>query len=222
MAAGTGTIRDRGSPSRRPAPIDDTAIVVAALRHFARDGFQACRVADIAADLGIAKGSIFKHFGSKEELFLAAYRRAASSLPAYLDAPDDVLDAGFWATIGYWLERSEHLVRDDWVPYRVVLIGNYATDLRLKQKINRWLAEEDPYGTKAFVAFGIERGEVRKDIDAEMTVSIVDWLMEKFQDALVTNELDQGLFVDRATTDRIGQFTTVLRGAIGAPAGDAV
>jgi AcrR family transcriptional regulator len=223
-------VRDRRSMpeagARRrasPAPIDPNAVVDAALRLFARDGYAGARVQDVATELRIAKGSIFKHFGSKEGLFFAAYKKAASALPAYMDAPHETLDRGFFVTVRYWLERSKHLVHEDWVPYRVVLIGNYATDLPIKQRINRWLADEDPYGTAAFVRFGLDRGEIRADIDAALTVSIVDWLMERFQDALVTNELDPGLFMGPDTSaivqDRIGQFMTVLEGAIGAVPG---
>ncbi len=64
----------------------------------------------------------------------------------------------------------------------------------LKREINRFLISEDPYGTVDFVRFGLERGELRKDIDIEMIVSIIDWMMERFQDALFTAELDPGLF----------------------------
>ena len=46
----------------------------------------------------------------------------------------------------------------------------------------------------AFVCFGLQRGELRKDMDVEMIVSILDWMMERFQDALLTAELDPGLF----------------------------
>ena len=41
-------------------------IVEAAMRHFAASGYHAARVEDIATELGIAKGSIFQHFGSKQ------------------------------------------------------------------------------------------------------------------------------------------------------------
>ena len=162
------------------------------MRHFADDGYQGAKVEDVANDLGIAKGSIFQHFGSKAGLFFEAYKQAVTSLPAWLDAPQDVLDDGFFATLMYWLERTEHLVHEDFVPYRVSLIGNYGTDLALKRDINRFLVSEDPYGTLEFVEFGIERGEVRDDIDLEMIVSMVDWLAGSLQDALVTEELDPG------------------------------
>jgi hypothetical protein len=75
----------------------------------------------------------------------------------------------------------------------------------------------------AFVKTGIERGELRSDIDIEIIVSVLDWTMERFQDALLTEELDPGLFrrngkpADQKDA-RIGQFLEVLRGAIGRPA----
>ena len=195
-------------------------IVEAAMRQFAEHGYQGARVEAIASELQIAKGSIFQHFGSKAGLFLAAYREAASSLPAWLDAPDDVVADGFWTTFTYWLRRTEHLIRDDWVPYRVSLIGNYGTDLALKREINRFLLSEDPYGTLDFVEFGIRRDEVRDDIDVEMLASMVDWAAGAFQDALVTEELDPGLFHRRKEQpqrreDRIEQFIELVRGAIG-------
>jgi TetR/AcrR family transcriptional regulator len=42
------------------------------MRLFAEGGYQGAKVEDIATELGIAKGSIFQHFGSKAGLFFAA------------------------------------------------------------------------------------------------------------------------------------------------------
>jgi TetR/AcrR family transcriptional regulator len=198
-----------------------TRIIDAAMRHFAEQGYHASRMGDIAAALGIAKGSIFQHFGSKDGLFFEAYKKAVRSFPQYLDAPAETRDQGFFAVLRYWLVRTEHLVHEDWIPYRVSLLGNYGADLALKREINRFLLTEDPYGTMAFVRFGLQRGELRSDLDLEMIASILDWTVERFQDALLTEELDPGLF--RRTGDplekkegRIVQFLDVLQRAIGA------
>lgn len=196
------------------------AIVDAAMRHFAEHGYQGARVEDIAQDLGIAKGSIFQHFGSKAGLFFAAYKKAVSALPAWLDAPEEVVEEGFWATLAYWLEQTEHLIQEDWVPNRVALIGNYGTDLKLKRELNRFLVSEDPYGTLDFVEFGVARGEVRRDLDVELVASMLDWLADRFQDALVTEELDPGLFHRHPNQPqrrvlRMEQFVDLLRRAIG-------
>ena len=209
----------KSSRSTRTAAKRDQ-IVDAALRHFAEQGYQGAKVEDIARELGIAKGSVFQHFGSKAGLFFEAYKKAIESLPAWLDAPKTVRNKGFFATLDYWLLRTEHLVAEDYVPYRVSLIGNYGTDLALKRDINRFLVSEDPYGTLEFVEFGIARGEVRDDIDLEMIVSMVDWLSGSIQDALVTEELDPGLFhrwrnQPERQRMRIEHFSLLLRSAIG-------
>ena len=198
-------------------------IIDCAMRQFAEHGYQGAKVDDVASELGIAKGSIFQHFGSKAGLFFEAYKKAATQLPAWLDAPKGVLAAGFFATLMYWLERTGHLIKENWVPYRVTLIGNYGTDLGLKRDINRYLVSEDPYGTLEFVEWGQELGQVRSDVELDMMVSMVDWLVNSLQDALVTEELDPGLFhrfrgqPERQKT-RVAQFGQVLESAIGTQA----
>ena len=196
-------------------------IIDAAMQHFAENGYHAARVGDMAAILGIAKGSIFQHFGSKDGLFFEVYKRAVRSFPKYLDAPAEVRATGFFDVLYYWLVRTEHLLHEDWIPYRISLLGNYGTDLVLKREINRFLVTEDPYGTVAFVRFGLARAELRNDMDIEMIVSILDWTMERFQDALLTAELDPGLFrrqgeLAEKKEARILQFLAVLRRAVGA------
>lgn len=178
----------------------------------------------MAGELGISKSSIFQHFGSKAGLFLAAYQRAVQTLPARLDAPDDVKAQGFWSVLVYWLERTEHLIQEDWAPFRVTLIGTYGTDLALRTEINRYMVSEDPYGTLEFVEFGVRRGEIRDDVDVEMIASMLDWVAERFQDALGSEELDPGLvhrkpYLPERRDARIGEFLELLRAGIAAAEG---
>ncbi len=193
------------------------------MRHFAEHGYQRARIEDIATELQIAKGSVFQHYGSKAGLFLAAYERAVRSLPGWLDAPAEVKDAGFFAVVRYWFEESEHLIKEDWVPNRVALIGNYGTDLDLKRSINRFLVSEDPYGTLEFIEWGQRGGEVRTDLDLETVTSLVDWLAQAIQDALVSEELDPGLFhrlgaqPDRQR-QRLDDFLILLESALSSKA----
>jgi AcrR family transcriptional regulator len=179
-------------------------IVEVAIRHFAERGYSAARVEDIAAQLGIAKGSVFQHFKSKDGLFFEAYKKAVQSFPKYMQAPDPAQERGFFELLRYWLGRTENMVRDNWSSYRIYLVGNYGTDLALRREINRFLVAEDPYGWRDFVSFGVKRGELRVDL----------------QDALLTEELDPGLFrksgpVPEEKEKRIEQFVELLRRAIG-------
>jgi TetR/AcrR family transcriptional regulator len=227
-----GQIAHRSHPAAGPEPVRAAArqrarqqrIVGAAMRQFAERGYESVRIEEIARDAGVAKGAVFGYFGSKAGLFLAAYQAAARSFSRYLDAPEAVIGEGFFAIIGYWISRTPQLIHEDWLPYRVTLIGNYCSSLQLRREITQFLLREDPYGTQAFVQFGIERGEVRTDIDVKMIVSLIDWLMDRCQDAIVTEELDPGLFGSAtqpapARDLRVRQFVELLRGAVGAPPG---
>src|SRR5438477_5751013 len=211
----------RQSKLRPRSEAKRSRIVEAATQHFAEHGYHDARVGDIAIVLGIAKGSIFQHFGSKDGLFFEVYKRAVRSFAKYLDVPAEVREGGFFEVLRHWLARTEHLVHEDWIPYRISLLGNYGTDLVLKREINRFLLSEDPYGTVSFVRFGLERGELSEDLDLEMIVSILDWTIERFQDALLTEELDPGLFrrqgeIGERKEARIHQFIDLLSRAIGA------
>jgi len=214
--------------SRRRSPRAEAKrqmIVASAMRHFAAHGYQGARVEDIAQELGIAKGSIFQHYGSKAGLFFESFTQAASSLPRWLDAPAEVQADGFFAVLRYWYGRSEHLIEEDWVPYRVWMLGIYGTDLALKREITRYIVSEDPEGTLEFVEWGQTRGEVRTDLDLETVVSMVDWLSSAIQDALVTEELDPGLFhrwrnQPERQRMRIEHFLILLESAIGSQAAD--
>jgi AcrR family transcriptional regulator len=191
-------------------------ILEAAMRQFADRGYRGTRVEDVATEVGVAKGTVFLDFGSKETLFLEAFKRAVSLLPAWLDAPADIVEQGFWAVLDWWLQRAEELVASDPVPNRVALIARTDTSLDIRRPVDRFMRSEDPYGTLEFVEFGVRRGELRDDVDAEMIASTLDWMAERFQDALVSEDLDPGLIHRRPERRpmRIKEFVEVLRGGI--------
>src|SRR5258706_15728220 len=106
--------RYRHLPARPRSEGKRTRIIDAAMRHFAEQGYHAARVGDIAAQLGIAKGSVFQHFGSKDGLFFEVYKKAVRAFPAYLDAPQEVQERGFFEVLRYWLVRTQHMLQEDW------------------------------------------------------------------------------------------------------------
>ncbi len=71
-------------------------ILHAALRLFARDGYEAASVSDIAGELGITKGALYKHYRNKRDIFDSIvermYRIDAERAKRY-DVPEETFDA---------------------------------------------------------------------------------------------------------------------------------
>jgi TetR/AcrR family transcriptional regulator, regulator of autoinduction and epiphytic fitness len=65
--------------------VREDAIVSSVNRLLAEKGFEAMTVDEVAADVGIAKASLYKHFTSKEELAAAAMVRVLDRALAFLD-----------------------------------------------------------------------------------------------------------------------------------------
>jgi TetR/AcrR family transcriptional regulator, regulator of autoinduction and epiphytic fitness len=66
----------------------EDAIVSAVNRLLAEKGFDAMTVDEVAAEVGIAKASLYKHFPSKEDLAAAAMVRVMERARAFLDSLD--------------------------------------------------------------------------------------------------------------------------------------
>ncbi len=66
----------------------EDAIVSAVNRLLAEKGFEAMTVDEVAAEVGIAKASLYKHFPSKEDLAAAAMVRVMNRAVAFLESLD--------------------------------------------------------------------------------------------------------------------------------------
>jgi TetR/AcrR family transcriptional regulator len=93
--------RERGLQTR-------AEIVAAAERHFAERGFEATRLDDIAADVGIRRAAIFYHFGDKQELYSAVldelFGNWTAALPS-VGSPAERLEAALTGWIDFVAER---------------------------------------------------------------------------------------------------------------------
>lgn len=66
----------------------EDAIIAAVNRLLAEKGFDAMTVDEVAAEVGIAKASLYKHFNSKEDLAAAAMVHVMNRAHAFLDSLD--------------------------------------------------------------------------------------------------------------------------------------
>ncbi|MGA2212702.1 MAG: TetR family transcriptional regulator [Bryobacteraceae bacterium] len=77
------SLEDRGAkngePTKHQQRTETTrrALLEAAKRIFARDGFEAARIEDIAGATGHTRGAFYAHFNHKEDLFFALFEQEA-------------------------------------------------------------------------------------------------------------------------------------------------
>jgi AcrR family transcriptional regulator len=104
--------------SQARAPRQDNRrqnILEAAARLFARQGYHATSMRDIAAAAEMLPGSVYYHFASKEALLLAVYVEGVARIAAHVDAavtkkrtPDARLEAACAAHLEMLLDRSDY------------------------------------------------------------------------------------------------------------------
>lgn len=111
------------------APVDRAAAVRRAVRALvARNGFHGASMSAVAAEAGVATGTAYTHYASKDALVLAAYRETKAQLAAVatagLDAdaePGDRFRRMWLASYAHLNANPEHasfLLQVDDSPYR--------------------------------------------------------------------------------------------------------
>ncbi|KQX58034.1 MULTISPECIES: TetR/AcrR family transcriptional regulator [unclassified Streptomyces] len=105
-----------GARARRlPRAVRERQMLDAAVRSFARHGYQAASMDEIAELAGVSKPLVYLYLNSKEELFTAVIRREAQALLAVVAEavvdrgapPDERLWAGLSAFFAYAAEQPD-------------------------------------------------------------------------------------------------------------------
>jgi TetR/AcrR family transcriptional regulator of autoinduction and epiphytic fitness len=82
----------------------EDAIIRAVNLLLAEKGFEAMTVDEVAANVGIAKASLYKHFPSKEDLAAAAMAHLMGQARAFLDSlPDDMPPLQRLRAVVHWI-----------------------------------------------------------------------------------------------------------------------
>jgi len=163
-------------------------LLEAAVRVFARRGFHAARVGDIAEEAGVAHGLLYHYFSSKEEVLETIFRETWTDL---LAAVRDVEESG---------EPAQEQLRQ----VAAILLRSWRRDPDLVRVLVRGVARSSELDRHignvgdAFAAIerivrrGQEAGELRPELDARLTSVIfygaieellTGWVLELLPDA---------------------------------------
>lgn len=143
-------------------------VLAAALRIFSRDGFEAARLQDIAAEAGVTRGAIYHHFDSKAGLYEAHLAMAQAEIDAVMQAA--VEEGGTVAEIARRIMRTSFEALAERPRYRAVMaltMFKVADNEELAHLADsrREEARSLVQAIASILARGIDSGVFRKGLD---------------------------------------------------------
>jgi TetR/AcrR family transcriptional regulator len=197
-------------------------ILETAIDEFAQHGFTLASMNRMVQRLGIAKGSLFQYFGTKEGMFRFVFDYAVELVRRTLrqvkqeSAATDFFER-IYRSILAGIEFIDHYPRVYQIYLKMMFQENFPLRSQFLQQVHLFSAE---YLTP-LVEDGIGRGELRPDLDVAMTVFYLDAVMDRFLQAYSVSFLDAGAGFYQASRSemqrRAQEFVRMLRQGLGTP-----
>jgi AcrR family transcriptional regulator len=146
------------------------AILNAAMELISRHGFNGTTVDKVATEAGLSKGSIFWHFASKENLFLAVIETIRTGLlHGIMKGQDEGLSAR--QRLELLLDNYAGLIQTDCsrcIDLTVLIIEMVETTPDLAERLREFFDELAEMLT-SMLEEGTKSGEIEKSLDSQMT-----------------------------------------------------
>ena len=164
-------------------------IMEAAVRAFARKGYHACRVGEIAEEAGVAYGLVYHYFGSKEEVLQEIFRDTWTQMLARIrevadsgDAADEQVRKVTALLLRTW-RRDPDLVR--------VLVHEVT---RSPEQLKRQIDEigHAYEALEQIVVNGQTSGDFRDDLDSKVASIVFYGALEEVLTGWVMGQLPDG------------------------------
>jgi TetR/AcrR family transcriptional regulator, fatty acid metabolism regulator protein len=164
-------------------------ILDAAVRAFARRGYHACRVGEIAEEAGVAYGLVYHYFGSKEEVLESIFRDTWTQMLARIR---EVAESGEPA--GEQVRRVTALLLRTWRrdPDLVRVLVREVT--RSPEQLRRQIDEigHAYQALEQIIVNGQKAGDFRSDVDSQIAATIFYGALEEVLTGWVMGQLPDG------------------------------
>ena len=160
----------------------------AAVRVFARKGYHASRVGDIAEEAGVAHGLLYHYFKSKDKVLEAVFHENWSLLVARIESVEETEEPA-----ADQLRHISAIVLRTWLhlPDVVrVVIQEFGRSPELAERIGELTLPID--ALERVITRGIENGEFRKDIDPTFAATVVYGSIDELLTGWVLGRLPSG------------------------------
>lgn len=175
-APGSPTIppHDRAPQRKRRKDARPAELIEAGLAEFAQNGFAGARLEDVAKRAGVAKGTIYRYFDSKEALFLGALESRAVPVQGEIERFIDGF-AGSTRDLMGMLVRTLHtrLVDSDFRILIRIIIAEGPNFPALTEIYHREMITRGQAMLGKIMARGIARGEIRPGPVTDLPIIIM-------------------------------------------------
>jgi TetR/AcrR family fatty acid metabolism transcriptional regulator len=145
-------------------------ILDAAVRAFAKRGYHACRVSDIAEEAGVAYGLVYHYFDSKDAVLEAIFREMWGMMVAAINAVEEVEESP-----REQLRKSCAIVLRTWRDYPDVVRVIVREVARSGEQLQREV-EEIAHAFEAFQRI-VERGQKQKVFRDDLSPRMAAWIV---------------------------------------------
>ena len=171
MAKAKIETKKRGRPRKDERPAE---ILEAGFREFAEKGFLATRLDDVAARAGVAKGTVYLYYESKEALFEAAVRSRMLPVVAQVATLAGAQDGSTAELLGMIMRTMYKRIADPDVRTLMrIIIADGQRFPGLITFYHREVLSKLMALMKGLLARGVSRGEVRKGALTELPEVLV-------------------------------------------------
>jgi AcrR family transcriptional regulator len=183
------------SPTFNNIPEDKKLRVLGqARREFAAQGFAGASMNRLAAALGIAKGSIFKYFGTKEGLFAKVFEAAVEQFSGQLkEAREETSGRPLEARLERLLVVGTDFVRAHPDVYRMYLKMLAGGGFPMRESLLARVRSLSARFLAPMVEEAKASGELPASLDARLAVFLLDAVLDRFVQAQVEPWMDTGL-----------------------------
>jgi AcrR family transcriptional regulator len=156
------------APGRPRSPEADRAILQAALELLAESGYATLTMERVRERSGVGKATLYRRYGSKEELVRAAIVHLNSDIPM----PDDTgsLAGDFAATAQAVLAGAAETGALGLMPR---LLSEVTDDPEMHALFSEHLVEPRRRVVRGIVERAKARGEIRQDVDTDLAVDLM-------------------------------------------------
>lgn len=155
-------------PGRPRSAAADEAILQAALELMAADGYRALTMERVRERSGVGKATIYRRYGSKEELVAAAIVHLNSDIP--LPADTGSLQGDFAATAQIILAGAAKTGALTLMPR---LLSEVVGEPEMHALFHEHLVEPRRRVVRGLVERAKARGEIRADVDTDLAIDLL-------------------------------------------------